>query len=347
MVRRSRQNQAVREFILRRVSDHPHDIGPLTAREFDVSRTAVSRYMQRLIDEGMLTASGQTKARVYKLKPLKSNTFQLPIDQATSEEMIWRFRVGPDFAGIRENVVGICQYGFTEMLNNAIDHSEGREVTISYEIDYARITMRVADNGIGIFERLQRDFGFPDPRGALLELLKGKLTSNELAHAGEGIFFTSRMFDKFEISSGRLSYVKRRNDEGEGSTEVRDLEEGVVGTRVVMTIATDADWTRQDVFDRFIAAGTRRTQVPVRLGQYPGEALVSRSQAKRVVARFEQFSEVILDFEGVDEIGQGFADEIFRVFKNAHPAINLVAVRANDKVQRMIDFVRGPPKRTS
>ena len=35
--------------------------------------------------------------------------------------------------------------------------------------------------------------------------------------------------------------------------------------------------------------------------------LVSRSQAKRLCHRFDNFEEVELDFDGVEEIGQGFA----------------------------------------
>jgi hypothetical protein len=51
--------------------------------------------------------------------------------------------------------------------------------------------------------------------------------------------------------------------------------------------------------------------------QYEGESLMSRSQARRLMNRFDRFSEVVLDFTGVNFIGQGFADEIFRVFANA------------------------------
>ena len=73
--------------------------------------------------------------------------------------------------------------------------------------------------------------------------------------------------------------------------------------------------------------------------QSGNENLVSRSQARRVIQRFERFREVLLDFEGVESIGQGFADEIFRVFKNEHPAVTLTVVRAGSAVARMIQHV--------
>src|SRR5271156_6270298 len=70
--------------------------------------------------------------------------------------------------------------------------------------------------------------------------------------------------------------------------------------------------------------------------RYGHDRLVSRSQARRVLARFDRFREVLLDFSGVEFIGQAFADEIFRVFATAHPEIKLIAIQANEPVDRMI-----------
>jgi hypothetical protein len=75
--------------------------------------------------------------------------------------------------------------------------------------------------------------------------------------------------------------------------------------------------------------------------QYPGEQLISRSQAKRLLSRFDKFSEVFLDFQDVEQIGQPFADEIFRVFHNQHPEISMTISHANENVRRMIEFVSG------
>lgn len=74
----------------------------------------------------------------------------------------------------------------------------------------------------------------------------------------------------------------------------------------------------------------------VSLAQAQNETLVSRSQAKRVLARLERFKEVLLDFKRVTSIGPAFADEIFRVFRSTHPAVHLVVVNASDEVQKMI-----------
>jgi hypothetical protein len=48
----------------------------------------------------------------------------------------------------------------------------------------------------------------------------------------------------------------------------------------------------------------------------------------------------MFDFTEVSSIGQAFADEIFRVFPAEHPEIEIIPIRANSEVKRMIERVR-------
>jgi STAS-like domain of unknown function (DUF4325) len=154
------------------------------------------------------------------------------------------------------------------------------------------------------------------------------------------------MFDEFTIRSGYLFYSRERTagDDWDWLIETEDKPNYETGTAVSMTISTNANWTMRQVYDHYQNQnediGFRKTHVPLKLGKYPGEQLVSRSQAKRVLSRFEKFSEVLLDFDGVPEIGQPFADEIFRVYKISHPNVSVIAIRANKDVQRMIGQVQ-------
>jgi hypothetical protein len=296
--------------------------------------------MRRLVEEGLIKATGQTRGRQYQLQTLVDQVFEIDVSAGLSEDAVWRFRILPHIKNVAPNVVNICQYGFTEMLNNVIDHSGSFKALLSYEQTYTTINMMVHDNGIGVFQKIQMDFNLPDARSALLELSKGKLTSDKKRHSGEGIFFTSRMFEEFSIKSAGLFYSRELTaaDEWLIETNVIQPEQG---TTVTMKIATDAKWTTREVFDKYQGDDWRfrKTHVPLKLGKYPGEQLVSRSQAKRVLVRFEDFSEVFLDFNDVETIGQGFADEIFRVFRNSHPEIELIAINANEEIQRMIKYV--------
>jgi anti-sigma regulatory factor (Ser/Thr protein kinase) len=341
MARKSRENPEVREFILRNLEDHPGSITSIAATRFGLSRTAINGYMQRLLNEELIDAEGIKRGRKYTLRPLSSQRFEIPLSKGLSEDNIWRFRILPNIGEVKKNIVDICQYGFTEIFNNAIDHSASEDCSVLFSRDYCKIKILVIDRGIGIFQKIQQTFGLEDHRSALLELSKGRITSDKAKHTGEGIFFTSRMFDRFVIESGDLFYLRRRKDDLEWLIESGDLLEKQTGTQVYMTITTNADWTKSEVFEQYQTDPIRfrRTHVPIKLGNYPGEELVSRSQAKRILARFDQFSEVMLDFDGVPEIGQAFADEIFRVFGLDHPQVDLIAMNVSTNVQKMIDFV--------
>ena len=125
---------------------------------------------------------------------------------------------------------------------------------------------------------------------------------------------------------------------------IEDKDSDHRGTYVVMEIGRDSSRTSKEIFDKFASDahnyGFTKTHVPVKLAIYGHENLISRSQAKRLLARFDRFKEVLLDFEGIEEIGQAFADEIFRVFKNEHPGIEIIWIRANDEVEKMIRRAR-------
>ena len=338
------QNPEIREYILRNVESHPDRLVALAAQQFGLSRAGIGRYMDRLVQEGFIFAEGRTKGRRYYLRPLATitKTIERGGIPPWTEDTVWREELLPHIKNVPQNIIDICQYGFTEMLNNVIDHSHSPTASFRYQQTYTMITMLIVDQGVGIFNKIQEDFKLADARTALFELSKGKITSDKKNHSGEGIYYTSRMFDRFAILSGHLSYCRLRRDGDDWLVESTDKEYDSKGTVVSMKIRTNADWTMREVFDKYQGENIyfRRTHVPISLGRYPGEQLVSRSQAKRILARFSDFSEVILDFTGVDDIGQGFADEIFRVFKNDHPKTLLMAHNANKNVERMIKYVQ-------
>jgi len=201
--------------------------------------------------------------------------------------------------------------------------------------------MMIHDNGVGIFEKIKNDFNLEDRRHAILELSKGKLTSDSSRHSGEGIFFTSRMFSSFIISSLDYAFVKLDTTTREYLLEIEQPEKETPGTRVILRLSTNVSYTPKEIFDRYSDDDQRfsKTVVPLKLAKYEGEQLVSRSQARRILSRLERFSEVVLDFEGISEIGQGFADEMFRVYPSEHPEVHLFPTKAGQAVQDMIRHV--------
>jgi len=222
------------------------------------------------------------------------------------------------------------------MVNNAIDHSQGSEVSILMTQDEATVTLQVSDNGIGIFRKIAAALELVDLRQALFELAKGKFTTDPSRHSGEGVFFTSRMFDGFVIEANGLTY-SHFQPERDFLQEVGETK--TIGTRVIMRIGLESARTTAEVFQQFMDApedyGFTKTVVPMNLARYGDEGLVSRSQARRLIARFDRFKTVMLDFAGVDAIGQAFADELFRVYANEHPDVTLAPLNMTDQVTQM------------
>lgn len=330
-----RSSDDLNDAILEEIERDPVDVARRIVERCGISRQATQRRLSRLVESGVVRATGATRARRYELVALIDEHFELPLSPDLAEDEVWRAHVKPLLDGLEENVEHICHYGFTEMLNNAIDHSEGTSVGISMKRTARKLTLVIVDDGVGIFRKIKRTLGLADEQHAILELSKGKLTTDPKRHSGEGIFFTSRAFDEFSIVSGKLVLTSSaRNDEDWLLTSDSDMD----GTGVTMTIGLLSQRRlKEDVFDRFTTDHDfSKTIVPVRLAAYGSENLVSRSQAKRLLARFEKFREIVLDFDGVQMIGQAFADEIFRVFVREHPDIHLVPIRANSDVESFI-----------
>jgi hypothetical protein len=251
--------------------------------------------------------------------------------------VVWTNDIRGALGQLPDNVLNIWHYGFTEMFNNAMDHSGGSTIYVRIRKTAVDTEMLLADNGIGIFKKIQTELGLLDERHAILELHKGKLTTDPKRHTGEGIFFTSRMFDAFDILAGGVYFS---HEFGKAEDWILERDKSSEGTTVWMKIHNHTARTQNKIFDQFSSGdeyGFNKTIVPVRLVRYGNDQLISRSQAKRLLARVELFKVVIFDFKDIDSIGQAFADEIFRVFARQHPSVELLSVHANSQVKRMIE----------
>ena len=336
MARIRTRGEQIRQYILRNVEKHPGDIARLASERFDVTRQAINKHLKNLVEQGSLVEKGKTRNRVYRLAQLEKWAREYPLSGDLAEDVVWRADVRPQLGAMPGNVSDIWHYGFTEMFNNAIDHSGGSRISVTLETTATTTEMLLMDNGEGIFKKIQRELGLLDERHAVLELAKGKLTTDPDNHTGEGIFFTSRMYDKYDILSGGVYFSHEFSDDQDW---ILERERFSSGTAVWMRLDNHTSRTTKKIFDKFTSEnnfGFTKTIVPVRLAQYGDDKLVSRSQAKRLLVRIDRFQTVIFDFEGVDNIGQAFADEVFRVFAVQHPAIELHYMNANSAVKRMI-----------
>ena len=324
----------IRGYILSTCRNKTKNVAAETARKFDISRQAANRHLQALEKEGKIQSSGSRTAKESWLIPIIKGEWHFPL-KGLREDVVWLEKIAPMLSDLPENVRDMWHYGITEMVNNSIDHSEGTSLRIILERNALETEISIEDDGEGIFHRIQRLANLYDPREAILELAKGKFTTDPDNHSGEGIFFTSRAFDCFTVLSRTLYFSHK----AEQNDWLLDGERDIPGTSVILKLENNCVRTMNDIYTEFSEPNElnfSKTIVPVRLARHEGEKLVSRSQAKRLVSRFEKFKTVVLDFAGVEEIGQAFSDEIFRVFATSHPEVDLISVNAAVGVQQMI-----------
>jgi anti-sigma regulatory factor (Ser/Thr protein kinase) len=331
------RGEEVRRFMLEQLERHPKDLSRITAAHFGISRQAVHKHLQRLRPKHAILETGQTRNRTYALGALLGWKELYGIAPGLAEDQVWREAIRKSLGELPENVVDLWHYGFTEMFNNAVHHSSGTQIYVQLKRTAVSTEMLLMDNGVGIFKKIQIALNLLDERHAILELAKGKLTTDPKGHTGEGIFFSSRMFDQFDILSGEECFSRKFGSLADWGLERERFKSG---TLVWMKLNNHASRTTAKVFAQYTTGtdfGFTKTIIPVNLARYGEENLITRSQAKRLLARVESFKAAAFDFSGVPMIGQAFADEIFRVFAQAHPQVELVAVHAASEVKRMID----------
>ena len=306
-----------------------------------ISRQRALILLQELVKTEELIKFGTTKTAFYTTKE-QATTITDKITKKLQNENVEEYEVlktlekkSPLLSLLSDNIKSIFDYAFSEMTNNAIDHSFSKTFTITVgKTD--NLVFDIKDSGIGIFHNIQKNKNLADEIEAIAELLKGKTTTMPQAHSGEGIFFTSKIADFFTLESHKLKLViDNRNDD----ITVIPLNRFIKGTRVHFEINLKSSKHISDVFLKYqsnpdeLAFDT--TDIHVRL-YIMGSVHVSRSQARRILNNLDKFKVITLDFDKVPNIGQAFADEIFRIFQKKYPDIKIIPVNTNETVNFMI-----------
>ncbi|MBQ9606596.1 MAG: DUF4325 domain-containing protein [Lachnospiraceae bacterium] len=328
--------ESIRQYILSKIQSGETGIAGKTASAFGISEMTVYRYLRSMQEDNIIHKENKT----YRLTSV-NKAYRLSMEDAKdlSEDRIYDKYIAPEISDLSENVRNIWEYGFSEMMNNAIDHSGAKHIDIILRRDYLNTTICIKDDGIGLFNKICEHFGFPETDDAIVELFKGKLTTDSLNHSGEGIFFTSRIMDDFAlISDGKVfSHDKYSNWISEADSFLDGKDKN--GSLVIMRLSNHTNKTSKSIFDLYadVDGGFTTTRIPLMniYDTFP----VSRSQAKRLTRRFDSFKEVILDFAGIEDMGQGFAHEIFNKYKRLHPDISITAVNTTEFIKKMMHHV--------
>jgi biotin operon repressor len=321
--------------------------GSATSRELvdhlGVTRQAINLHLRQLIESGDIVKTGSTRGARY-FPPSAAPEPQVFAGQFNLEgldeaKVYERAAITLNLGRLlRANVGEIVHYAFTEMLNNAIEHSRAKRCAVKIRLETGKLAFEVQDSGIGVFRSITDKFRLPDEHAAMIELIKGKATTMPDAHSGEGIFFTSRAANRMVIRSHNIQIEWDRMRDDVFVSEPRFRK----GTLVIFQIRRDSRTRLKDVFAEFAPEEYdyqfQKTRVLVKLLK---RDYVSRSEAKRLLLNLDKFSQVELDLRDVENLGQGFADEVFRVFASRHPEIELKVLNANDAAAAMIRHAGG------
>ncbi len=297
-----------------------------------VTRQAAHYNLVRMVRGGELRRVGAGRGSRYVPDADVDRAYPL---EGLEEDRVWDEIVSeaPPIQDAPSNVRSIMRYAFTEMLNNAIDHSGGTEARVKV---WARdpLSFEINDDGVGVFRHVRERLELADDLAALQQLSKGRETTAPDRHSGEGIFFTSKAVDVFELDANRMRWIVDNSREDQAIGEAPEH----AGTRVRCDIDPATDRTLEEVFVPFVDEDSLRfdrTVIPLVLFETEGR-FVSRSEAKRLGTRLERFREAVVDFSGVDEVGLAFVDELFRVWAGEHPETRLVPIHMSPVVERLV-----------
>jgi hypothetical protein len=328
--------ELLKKFILTELPNHPTDIVAYTAKKFSVTRTTIHRHLESFIKAGKIIKSGTTKNTYYSLSSSFTQKHIYKLSQHLDEFSIFTHDFKHMLENLPTNLQDTISYSFTEIVNNAIDHSKGRKLTITTELKKDQFILSISDDGIGVFKNIYDYLHLNDLRESILELTKGKITTDPNHHTGEGIFFSSKLPYLFEIYANGLHFLKDNKEHDWAITEDKTIKQG---SKIVITYLLNSKTELVNVFKKFQDENLsfNRTEIIVELSKFNEEVFISRSQAKRILRNLEKFAYITLDFKGIRLIGQGFADEVFRVYQLQHPTTTIDYINANENVTFMIE----------
>jgi anti-sigma regulatory factor (Ser/Thr protein kinase) len=317
--------------------------------KFNVSRQYANLLISDLVTNKKLIKLGSTRKASYVLPEYAHSHQEIfpsqyvksfkNIDLEEHKVLDQIENVFPTLNKLSENIKSIFTYAFSEMFNNAIEHSQSIRIGVEISIPQKTLSFTINDSGIGVFRNVMKQQKLKSEIEAIQDLLKGKTTTMPKFHSGEGIFFTSKSADLFILNSYGYQLIVNNDIPDVFVKTVKKIKRG---TQVVFKIKATSKHHLSEVFKKYTDLvgesdyGFDKTEVRVKLYTLAG-VHISRSQARRVLSGLEKFKIVVFDFDKVPMVGQAFADEIFRVFQNKYPTIRLETENMNEGVKFMVD----------
>jgi len=316
-------------------------------KKFGVSRQYVNRLLKELRATNQLIKIGSTRSAYYIHGSLRSNKkltklsySNIYINKGLEEHRVLdQISSLPELVSLPDNIRSIFDYAFSEMLNNAIEHSKSKKIRVEISDLGSFLTFVIEDSGVGVFKSIMKKNKLDSELEAVQDLLKGKTTTMPKSHSGEGIFFTSKVADIFTLDSFGYQLIVNNQIPDIFVQKIKKIKKG---TSVKFQIDKKSKVHLNDIFKKYTNIddesdyGFDKTEIKVKLYTVGG-VYVSRSQARRILSGLEKFKLIVFDFDRVPMVGQAFADEIFRVFHNKYPEIKFEMINMAEGVKFMVE----------
>lgn len=324
------------EYMLKLIDAEDKRVVAKTVEYFKVSKSSVYNYLAELENSRDIEKGEQGYVLTFK-----QYDFAYQNNKNLGEDRVFNKDIAPLLSELPKNVFSIWRYAFTEMMNNAIEHSSAENIIVSIRKNRLNTRLFIHDDGVGIYKNIQRFIKEEkDEELSLAEcatmLFAGKFTTAKSMHSGEGIFFTSHLMDTFIIISDETVFTRNNFFD----TPLINSEDATNGTLVFMELYNHSKKTAREVFDRYASVdeGFTKTSIPI-AHFFPGGNPVSRSEARRLGELITRFEEIDLDFTDVDEVGQAFVHELFVLWQARNPNKKINVLCACENVDYMIKRV--------
>ncbi|MFA6294009.1 MAG: HTH domain-containing protein, partial [Victivallales bacterium] len=167
----------IKKQILEKLNESESLTGQELCKVFNISRQALNKHIKTLVETCKIVKEGRTRGSVYRIGAKQKRNAVEKLCRIISLSGAHEDQVFDDFNAILntkkmldKNIYDILYYSFTEMTNNAIDHSKSEKCRISVSLDMYKVKFTIRDNGIGIFSSIYKKFGLPDENSAVGEL---------------------------------------------------------------------------------------------------------------------------------------------------------------------------------
>ncbi len=226
------RTQNIREFILDQAAMNPMGLARRIAEAYGISRQAANRHLDLLVEAGLLEQSGQTRARVYRLKRTSSLSREVRVTPVLNPARVWEDHIAPVLASDTPAVRDLCRGAFGELMGNAVDHAGASWIQFSFTNNARDIDIVVADDGAGIFEMLRQPLGAASAQEAaamLANLANARAADSPLAR----LVLLARNFQSFAIRSAGVALAFSLKH---GTWTVSDDPQGRKGTAIAFRL---------------------------------------------------------------------------------------------------------------